>query len=37
MDWLAESRGLHYTLDHPEKDPRLERDTVISRGDGPVV
>jgi L-aspartate oxidase len=32
-----ESRGLHYNLDHPEKDPRLERDTVLSRGDGPAI
>jgi L-aspartate oxidase len=32
-----ESRGLHYTLDHPDHDPRLARDTVIARGDGPVV
>jgi L-aspartate oxidase len=32
-----ESRGLHYTLDHPDHDARLARDTVIARGDGPVV
>jgi L-aspartate oxidase len=32
-----ESRGLHYNLDHPGKDPRLERDTLMARGDGPVV
>jgi L-aspartate oxidase len=32
-----ESRGLHYTLDHPDKDPRYARDTVVARGDGPVV
>jgi L-aspartate oxidase len=32
-----ESRGLHYNLDHPDKDPRLERDTVLARGDGPSV
>ena len=32
-----ESRGLHYTLDHPDHDPRLARDTVLARGDGPVV
>jgi L-aspartate oxidase len=32
-----ESRGLHYTLDHLDHDPRLARDTVLARGDGPVV
>lgn len=32
-----ESRGLHYNLDHPVKDPRFERDTVLARGDGPAV
>jgi L-aspartate oxidase len=32
-----ESRGLHYNTDHPDKDPRLQRDTVLSRGDGPVI
>jgi L-aspartate oxidase len=32
-----ESRGLHYTLDHPDHDQRLARDTVLARGDGPVV
>jgi L-aspartate oxidase len=32
-----ESRGLHYNLDHPDKDPRLARDTLVARGDGPVV
>jgi len=26
-----ESRGLHYTLDHPETDPRLCRATVVRR------
>jgi L-aspartate oxidase len=30
-----ESRGLHFTVDHPEKDPRWLRDTVLRRGDGP--
>ena len=24
-----ESRGLHYTLDHPEKDPTFARDTLL--------
>ncbi len=28
-----ESRGLHYTLDFPESDPRFIHDTVISRPD----
>ncbi|HMF39462.1 MAG TPA: L-aspartate oxidase [Polyangia bacterium] len=32
-----ESRGLHYNLDHPDHDPRLARDTIVVRGDGPVV
>lgn len=27
-----ESRGLHYTLDHPETDPALARDTVVVKG-----
>jgi L-aspartate oxidase len=26
-----ESRGLHYTLDHPETDPRFCRNTVLRR------
>ena len=30
-----ESRGLHYTLDYPNKDERYVRDTVLRRGDGP--
>ena len=30
-----ESRGLHYTLDHPGKDERYLRDTILRRGDGP--
>jgi L-aspartate oxidase len=30
-----ESRGLHYTLDYPEKDPRLQHDTILARGYGP--
>jgi L-aspartate oxidase len=33
----AESRGLHYTLDHPDHDPRLAHDTVLARGDGPAA
>jgi L-aspartate oxidase len=32
-----ESRGLHFNLDHPDHDPRLARDTVLARGDGPAV
>lgn len=32
-----ESRGLHFNLDHPDHDQRLARDTVLGRGDGPVV
>jgi L-aspartate oxidase len=32
-----ESRGLHYNLDHLEHDSRLLRDTIVSRGDGPVI
>ncbi|MBI5536188.1 MAG: L-aspartate oxidase [Deltaproteobacteria bacterium] len=28
----SESRGLHFTLDHPMSDPRFARDTVIKRG-----
>jgi L-aspartate oxidase len=30
-----ESRGLHYTLDYPRKDPALAEDTVLIRGAGP--
>ena len=30
-----ESRGLHYTLDFPEKDARWQRDTVLHQTDGP--
>ena len=30
-----ESRGLHYTLDYPQKDPRWQKDTILRRGDGP--
>jgi L-aspartate oxidase len=32
-----ESRGLHFNLDHPEKEARHQRDTVLARGDGPLV
>jgi L-aspartate oxidase len=30
-----ESRGLHSTLDYPDKDPRFEQDTVLHRSEGP--
>jgi L-aspartate oxidase len=33
----SESRGLHYNLDHPDKETRYQRDTVLARGDGPVA
>ena len=29
-----ESRGLHYTIDHPHPDPAWRRDTVVRRRDG---
>jgi L-aspartate oxidase len=29
-----ESRGLHYTIDHPHRDPAWQRDTVVRRRDG---
>jgi L-aspartate oxidase len=29
-----ESRGLHYTIDHPHSDPAWARDTVLRRTDG---
>jgi L-aspartate oxidase len=32
-----ESRGLHYNIDHLEKDPRLLKDTILTRGDGPSI
>ena len=31
----TESRGLHYTIDHPHKDPAFQKDTILKRGDGP--
>jgi len=27
-----ESRGLHFTIDHPDVDPKFARDTVAKRG-----
>jgi L-aspartate oxidase len=30
-----ESRGLHYTLDYPDKDPSWQRETVLHQTDGP--
>lgn len=32
-----ESRGLHYTIDYPESDTKLARDTVIKRGVPPYM
>ena len=32
-----ESRGLHYTIDHPEHDEQYRHDTVLTRVDGPSV
>jgi len=32
-----ESRGLHYTIDHPRTDPAWARDTVVRRADGDRV
>jgi L-aspartate oxidase len=29
--WRRESRGLHYTLDHPTADDRFRRNTVLRR------
>ena len=27
-----ESRGLHFTLDYPKVDPKMEKDTIVKRG-----
>ena len=32
-----ESRGLHYTIDHPRPDPAWAHDTVVRRQDGAGV
>ncbi len=32
-----ESRGLHYNINHLDHDPRLVRDTILARGDGPSI
>jgi L-aspartate oxidase len=32
-----ESRGLHYTIDHPHPNPAWQRDTVVRRRDGEGV
>jgi L-aspartate oxidase len=32
-----ESRGLHYTLDCPDTNPKLARDTVVRRGVAPTL
>ncbi|HTE53177.1 MAG TPA: L-aspartate oxidase [Kofleriaceae bacterium] len=32
-----ESRGLHYTVDYPDKDTRWQRDTVLHQTDGPPL
>ena len=32
-----ESRGLHYTIDHPAQDEQYRHDTVLTRVDGPSI
>jgi len=32
-----ESRGLHYNIDHPDKDERLAAPTIVARGQGPMA
>jgi L-aspartate oxidase len=32
-----ESRGLHYTIDHPQSDEQYRHDTVLTRVDGPSI
>ena len=32
-----ESRGLHSTLDYPDKDEAQRRDTVLRQADGPPL
>ncbi len=32
-----ESRGLHFNVNHPDKDDRYLRDTIVGRGDGPMA
>jgi L-aspartate oxidase len=32
-----ESRGLHYTIDHPQTDDQYRHDTVLTRVDGPSI
>src|SRR5690606_16024291 len=33
----TESRGLHYTIDHPETRPEMARDTLIVEGSPPYL
>jgi L-aspartate oxidase len=32
-----ESRGLHYTIDHPTTEDQYRYDTVLTRVDGPSI